>query len=146
MAIMDSIKKFIIPDIDEDDEIEVEEKSSVRQVRDEAPFGGVRKAKVVNINHGSTSRIVIAKLDSTAGVKLVINNLKERVPVVFSIARLDRNDAARVVDVVYGATYAVDGRMQKVSNDIFLITPYGIEITGDIAAELLDSADFALDL
>ncbi len=146
MAIIDSIKKFIIPEVDEDDEMEVEEKAPARAAREEISFGGVKRAKVVNINHGSSSRIVIAKLDSTAGVKMIINNLKERVPVVFSIARLDRTDAARVVDVVYGATYAVDGRMQKVSNDIFLVTPFGIEITGDIAAELLDSADFSLDI
>lgn len=146
MAIIDTIKKFIVPDVDEDEDIEVEEKAPVKTQKEETSYGGVKRAKVVNINHGSTSRIVIAKLDSTAGVKLIINNLKERVPVVFSIARLDRNDAARVVDVVYGATFAVDGRMQKVSNDIFLVTPFGIEITGDIAAEILDSADFSLDI
>lgn len=145
MAFIDTIKKFIVPDVDEDEELEVEEKPPVRVQKEEAPVSGVKRAKVVNINHGSTSRIVIAKLDSTAGVKLVINNLKERVPVVFSIARLDRNDAGRVVDVISGATYAVDGKMQKVSNDIFLVTPFGIEITGDVAAELLDSADFSFD-
>lgn len=146
MAFVDTIKKFIIPDVDEDDEMEATETAPARAPREEAAFGGVKKAKVVSINHGSTSKIVIAKLDSTSGVKLIINNLKDRVPVVFSIARLDRNDAARVVDVVYGAAFAVDGRMQKVSNDIFLVTPFGIEITGDIAAELLDSADFSLDI
>ncbi len=146
MAIIDTIKKFIVLDVDEDEEMEVEEKAPVRAPKEEAPLGGFKKAKVVNINHGSASKIVIVKLDSSAGVKPIINNLKDRVPVVFSIARLDRNDAARVVDVIYGATYAVDGSMQKVSNDIFLVTPYGIEITGDVAAELLDSADFSLDI
>lgn len=145
MAIIDTIKKFIVPDVDEDDEMEVEEKAPVRAIREDAPQSGLKRAKVVNIN-GSSNKIVIAKLDSAAGVKPVITSLKERVPVVFSIARLDRADAARVVDVIYGATFAVDGSMQKVSNDIFLVTPYGIEITGDVAAEILDSADFSLDI
>lgn len=146
MAFIDTIKKFIVPDVDEtDEEMEVAEKAPARN-REEANQNGLRRAKVVNINQGNAGKIVIAKLDSSAGVKPIINHLKERTPVVFSIARLDRNDAARVVDVIYGATFAVDGSMQKVSNDIFLITPYGIEITGDVAAELLDSADFSLDI
>ncbi len=147
MAFIDTIKKFIVPDVDEtDEEMEVAEKAPSRSSREEAGQNGLRRAKVVNINQGNAGKIVIAKLDSSAGVKPIINHLKERTPVVFSIARLDRNDAARVVDVIYGATFAVDGSMQKVSNDIFLITPYGIEITGDVAAELLDSADFSLDI
>ena len=146
MALIDTIKKFIIPDVDEDDEMEVEEKAPVKAVKEEASFSGMRRAKVVPISAGNANKIAIVKLDSSAGVKPIINSLKERTPVVFSIARLDRNDAARVVDVVYGATFAVDGSMQKVSNDIFLVTPYGIEITGDVAAEILDSADFSLDI
>ncbi|MBR5535266.1 MAG: cell division protein SepF [Clostridia bacterium] len=145
MAIIDTIKKFIVPDVDEDDEMEIEEKAPAR-VREESSFTGMRRARVVPISSGNASKIVIAKLDSSASVKPIINHLKERVPVVFSIARLDRNDAARVVDVIYGATFAVDGSMQKVSNDIFLITPNGIEIEGDVAAELMGSADFSLDI
>lgn len=147
MAIIDTIKKFIVPDIEEDDEeMEASEKAPARVTREEAPQAGIKKAKVVSINHGNASQIVIAKLDSSAGVKPIINHLKSRIPVVFSIARLDRNDAARVVDVIYGATFAVDGSMQKVSNDIFLVTPYGIEITGDIAAELMGIDEFSLDI
>lgn len=145
MAIMETIRKFIIPDLDEDDEIEVEEKPLLRVQKEDYSVGATKRAKVVSINNDSTSRIVIAKLDSTAGVKLVINNLKDRVPVVFSITRLDRNDAGRVVDVISGATYAVNGKMQKVSNDIFLVTPFGIEIAGDVAAELIGSGDFSFD-
>lgn len=145
MAIIDTIKKFIVPDVDEDDEMEVEEKAPAKSST-ESSYTGMRRAKVVPLPSGNASKIVIAKLDSSASVKPIINHLKERVPVVFSIARLDRNDAARVVDVIYGATFAVDGSMQKVSNDIFLITPAGIEIAGDVAAELLDSTDFSLDI
>lgn len=148
MAIMDSIKKFIVPEIeDEDEEMEMPEKAPSKITSREEPSApGVRKSKVVSINHAAANQIVIVKLDSSAGVKPIINHLKSRVPVVFSIARLDRNDAVRVVDVVYGATFAVDGSMQKVSNDIFLVTPYGIEITGDIAAELMGIDGFSLDI
>ncbi len=150
MAIMDTIKKMIVPDIDEqEEEAQVEERPAAtrRNTREiEENANGLRRAKVVNINHGAASRIVIAKLDSAAGVKPIINHLKEKTPVVFSIARLDRNDAARVVDVIYGASFAVDGGMQKVSNDIFVVTPHGIEITGDVATELMGSEDFSLDI
>lgn len=148
MAILDSIKKFVFPVIEEEDEeMEVEAaKPATRTVREETPAPGVRRAKVVSLNSGSASKIAIIKLDSNAGVKVIIDNLKERTPVIFNIARLDRTDASRAVDVVYGAAYAVDGSMQKVSNDIFVVTPYGMEITGDITEQILGSEEFSLDI
>lgn len=153
MAILDTIKKFVFPVIDdEDDEMMEAEapRSAPRSVREEMPAltstAPSKKAKVVSIGSGSAHRIVVVKLDSNSDVKVIIDHLKEKTPVIFNIARLDRNEATRAVDVVYGASYAVDGSMQKVSNDIFVVTPFGTEIAGDIS-ELMGSADeFSLDI
>lgn len=147
MAIMDSIKKFVFPPIDEDeDEMEMEEVKAPKVVREEISAPGVRKSKVVSLPTGSGKKIVIIKLDSNSGVKVILDNIKDRTPVIFNIARLDRAEAARAVDIVYGASYALDGSMQKVSNDIFLVTPQGMEITGDVAEQLIGADEFSLDI
>ncbi len=155
MALMDALKKMVFVTSDDDDEEAAapaepkaekkEKKTSRSSYADDFSAPGVKKARVVNINSAS-QKIVVVKLDSYTGAKLIIDHLKEKTPVVFNIARLDRADAGRAVDVVYGASYALDGSMQKVSNDIFLVTPYGVEITGDITEKLAGAGDFSLDV
>ena len=146
MAILDSIKKFVFPPVDEAEEIgEVEKKPQMKAVKEESFTTGVRKSKVVSLPMGTDKKIVVIKLDSTAGVKSILNHLKERTPVVLNIARLDRDEATRVVDIVYGASFALDGSMQKVSTDIFVATPQGMEITGDITEQLLGAEEFSLE-
>lgn len=39
--------------------------------------------------------------------------------------------AQRVMDFISGAVYAVNGRLHKISNYIFIISPENIDITGD---------------
>ncbi len=157
MALMDALKKMVFVTPDDEDEEEAaapaEPKAERREKKttsrtsyaDDFSAPGVKKARVVNINSAS-QKIVVVKLDSYTGAKVIIDHLKEKTPVVFNIARLDRADAGRAVDVVYGASYALDGSMQKVSNDIFLVTPYGVEITGDITEKLAGAGDFSLDV
>lgn len=145
---MDTIKRFVFPAVEDDYAAEeAETKSAVKPVREETPAFNAKKGKVVSIAAGSTQKIVIVKLDSNSDVKGIIDHIKERTPVIFNIARLDRNEATRAVDVVYGASYAVDGSMQKVSNDIFVVTPAGTEIAGDITEQLMGGAEeFSLDI
>lgn len=155
MAFVDSLKRFVFPTVEDDEDEAVpakkEEKKPSYDSRsssysEEITAPGIKKAKVVNINAGVVQKIVIVKLDSYAGAKAIIDNLKQKTSVVFNIARLDRTDAGRAVDVVYGAAYALDGSMQKVSNDIFVVTPYGMEITGDITEKLRGSNEFSWDV
>lgn len=155
MAFLDSIKRFVIPSAEEyEDENVSAKKEEKRTSYDSRPSSyseditapGIKKARVVNINAGVVQKIVIVKLDSCFGAQVIIDNLKQKTSVVFNIARLDRVDAGRVVDVVYGAAHALDGSMQKVSSDIFVVTPYGMEITGDITERLRGSNEFSWDV
>ena len=154
MAILETLKNIFVPPIDEDADEDMgaatpEKKEEKRERKTEtyvSDSSAGKKARVVSINAGVVQQIVVVKLDSTAGVKVIIDQLKNKTPVVFNIARLDRDEAKRAVDVVYGASYALDGNMQKVSNDIFVATPHGMEITGDITEKIIGSSEFSWDV
>lgn len=45
-------------------------------------------------------------------------------------------DARHFIDFLSGVAYAMQGNTKKVAANTFLITPGGIEVTGDIAATL----------
>lgn len=157
MAILETLKSIFVPPLDDEagegaGAAVPEKREEKRERKTEAytysqpdALAG-KKAKVVSINAGVVQQIVVVKLDSTAGVRVIIDQLKNKTPVVFNIARLDREEAKRAVDVVYGASYALDGNMQKVSNDIFVAAPYGMEITGDITEKIIGSNEFSWDV
>ena len=59
------------------------------------------------------------------------DHLKNKKPVVANLEKLDNDTTRRVVDFLSGAVYGVAGRIQNVSNRIFLITPANVEVTGN---------------
>ena len=60
--------------------------------------------------------------------------------VLINMAGLNIDIAQRIIDFTSGATYAMHGSLQKVSNYIFLATPNGVDISGDIQ-NLVDAFD-----
>lgn len=60
--------------------------------------------------------------------------------VVINMEGLNVEVAQRIIDFTSGATYAMHGNLQKISNYIFLATPNGVDISGDIQ-NLMESFD-----
>ena len=60
--------------------------------------------------------------------------------VVINMEGLSVDIALRIIDFTSGATFAMHGNLQKISNYIFLATPSGVDISGDIQ-NLMDSFD-----
>ena len=46
--------------------------------------------------------------------------------------RQDLEIAQRIIDFISGATFAISGNLQKISNYIFLVTPTNVDISGDL--------------
>ena len=46
--------------------------------------------------------------------------------------------AQRSIDFVGGATYAINGSLQAVSNKIFNAAPDSIEVSGDLKSEIMN--------
>lgn len=52
--------------------------------------------------------------------------------VILNLEGLDLEDAQRIIDFISGATFAIDGNLQMISNSIFLVTPAHVDISGDL--------------
>ena len=52
--------------------------------------------------------------------------------VIINMEGIDIELAQRIIDFTSGSTYAIHGNLQKISTYIFLATPSGIDISGDI--------------
>jgi len=55
---------------------------------------------------------------------------------VVDLTGMERSMAQRIADFLGGACYALDGSVQRVSRDIFVIVAEGVRITADVQEEL----------
>lgn len=61
-------------------------------------------------------------------VQYVMNYLKEGESVMLNLNGMNEYDSQRLLDCTYGAIYALNGSIQRVENNIFLLMPEGYNI------------------
>lgn len=77
---------------------------------------------------GERLSVVVQKPVSFEDVQAVVDCLKERRPVIMSVEAVPKEVARRLVDFVSGAVYALDGRMHRLGDALFLFTPSNVDI------------------
>ena len=60
--------------------------------------------------------------------------------VVLNMEGIHMEVAQRIIDFTCGATYSMDGNLQKISNYIFIATPSSVELSGDFPELLADGS------
>jgi cell division inhibitor SepF len=60
----------------------------------------------------------------------IIDDLKLRKAIVVNFEQLDTTVKRQIFDFINGGLYAVEGKIQKVTKDIFILAPNNIEIDG----------------
>lgn len=86
--------------------------------------------KVVNIHTNANVKIVVHEPISYEEAPEIVEDLKARKAVVINFERLDINLKRQIFDFLNGALYAIEGRIQKVNKDIFILAPDNVEIDG----------------
>lgn len=105
-------------------------RASVREVEDAVSN---RPAKVISVNNGmSASKMVITQPTCYNDVEEVGTYLKSKKSVIINLENVGKEDARRVLDFLSGATFMIEGNIQKVSNLIYLMTPRTVEIQNDL--------------
>lgn len=89
---------------------------------------------------GQPMSVVVQRPASFDDVQIVVDCLKDRRPVILSVELVPKEVARRLVDFVSGAAYALDGRMHRLGEQLFLFTPSNIGI--DVPS---DDSDYELD-
>jgi cell division inhibitor SepF len=103
---------------------EKSERAAERTVRSEARDYSANK--VVNIHTVTQLSVVLVKPD----------HLKDKRTVVLNLEQTNREIARRLLDFLSGVAYANEGKIKKVANSTYIITPYNVDIQGDIIDEL----------
>ena len=97
--------------------------------------------KLVSINGragrvSDDSEVFVIKPDEFDDAQMIIDHLNRGQIIVINMEDLDLPTAQRIADFIGGASYAVDGLFQAISGNIFLATPNGTYVSGDLREEL----------
>ena len=98
--------------------------------------------KLVSINSRSDrdsyddSEVFVIKPDEFDDAQMIIDHLNRGQIIVINMEDLDLPTAQRIADFIGGASYAVNGLFQAISGNIFLATPNGTYVSGDLREEL----------
>lgn len=130
--IMDKFKYFIgIDEYEEEEEYVVEEETLEDESYDvAAPKSRKYNNKVVNIHTNSNMKISVHEPLSYEEAPAIIDDLKLRKAIVVNFEQLDTTVKRQIFDFINGGLYAVEGKIQKVTKDIFILAPINIEIDG----------------
>ena len=139
MGFMDEIKKIIHPYDDEDydyedEELEQPEKNDSRSIFDDRREE--RRNKVVNIHATAALKVVLVKPERFENASEIADHLREKRTVVMNLESTNKDVARRLIDFLSGVAYAGDGKIKKVAANTYIITPYSVDIMGDLIDEL----------
>lgn len=73
-------------------------------------------------------KVMVVEPFSFDDAQHIADYLKSRKPVVVNLESSDPDIAKRMIDFISGATYALNGQIQKVGNNIFLCAPNNVDV------------------
>ena len=136
MGLIDDLKKWAHPYEDEDEEYEDEFTdlgsrdtgafADERPSRRERDRDEDRRNKVVNIHATTQLKVVLVKPERFENASEIADHLKEKRTVVINLESTNKDIARRLIE----------GKIKKVAANTYIITPYHVDIMGDLIDEL----------
>ena len=95
-----------------------------------------RSNKVVNIRAATQLQVVLVKPEKFEDASAIADHLREKRTVVLNLESTNKDIARRLLDFLSGVAYANAGKIKKVAIATYIITPYNVDILGDLIDEL----------
>lgn len=161
MGFMQELKKLTRPYSEEEDEFEDYEEDEEEEAPAPAPapapssrrssaFSDSPRAaapargsgKVLNLNSNSQFQVILVKPDRFDNVSDIADHLREKRAIVLNLESTNKDVARRLVDFLSGCAYALDGKIKKVAISTYIITPFNVDVVGDLMDEIENSISY----
>ena len=73
-------------------------------------------------------KMVVIEPQSFEESPKLVDNLRAKKPVIINLENLETDVARKIFDFLSGATYALNGNVQKIANNIFVFTPDNVDV------------------
>lgn len=145
MGISDTFKKMIGIEetevVTEEEIVEAKEnlrkQSSARPAFEKSSEPAQKESKVsplerkISVAGTSAFKLVVIEPKSFDECPKLVDSLKGRRPVIINLETVETEVAKKIFDFLSGATYALNGNVQKVANNIFIFAPESVDIAAN---------------
>jgi cell division inhibitor SepF len=118
------------------------EPSNVRRLPparlDDAPVATATKVRPVGTGH----KVHLTEPTTFNDVEEVGENFRNGVPVIMNLAGASENVAKRLLDFASGLIFGLDGRIERVGDRVFLLTPSGVDVSTEERRRLTERGFF----
>lgn len=137
----------IPPEDDDQDDLENEqdyEEDEEPQENDfySDPNPSAKHNKVVKVHATTQLQVVIVKPEKFEDASTIADRLNDKHTVVLNLESCAKDISRRLIDFLSGVAYANRGQIKKVAHSTFIITPYHVDLMGDLMDELESSGIF----
>ena len=99
---------------------------------EEAPKKQVKNTNMRVVKKSTSGlEVVVIKPTTFEEAREITDTLLSNRAVVLNLEGIEFELAQRIIDFASGSTYAINGKLQKISNYIFIVTPPSVDISGD---------------
>lgn len=116
----------------------VPRESAMERSRGLAATPSPRPAVVRPISTSQAAKVHVVAPSRFADAQEIGDRFKNEQPVIVDLKRGDRELSRRMIDFCSGITYALGGGMEKVADQVFLLTPSNVEISTDEKRKLAE--------
>ena len=143
MALRDTLRNLIgIPENDYDSEYDDDiqagnvEQEEEEQMPSPSLSSDRKHNKVVNIHATTQLAVVLVKPERYEDAASIADHLNAKKTVVLNLEQSSKDVSRRLIDFLCGVAYANNGQMKRLANNTYIITPYNVDIMGDLLDEL----------
>ncbi len=87
--------------------------------------------KVVNHPNYRGYEVLVSEPRSYDESVSIVKHLKEKKTIILNLHLLDKEQSLRIVDFLCGATHALCGNQQKISDSVFIFTPSSVALSAE---------------
>ncbi|MGH9216364.1 MAG: cell division protein SepF [Acidimicrobiales bacterium] len=102
---------------------------AARRGSDVGRSGRGRRAVVRAMAPGATTKPFVVGPTSFNDAQDVADKFKVNVPVILNLQGVDRDLSRRIIDFASGLCYGLGGQMERVANQVYLLTPNDVEVS-----------------
>jgi cell division inhibitor SepF len=100
--------------------------------------GTGRNATTASVRPLSPDRVHIVAPGRFADAQEIANRLMNNQPVIVNMQNAERDLQRRMIDFCSGVTYALNGAMERVADEVFLLTPSNVKVSDEERQRLAD--------
>lgn len=94
--------------------------------------------KAYSMNGSGPFKMLVIEPKNFDECTKLVDNLKSRKPVIINLEHVETDLARKMFDFLSGATYALNGNVQRVTSNIFIFAPANVDIAAKVNRESVE--------